>query len=134
MLFGRNYDFGPDLRSAARDLTVMFFGLPPTLFLPPPIGFSRRFLSDHGLNRYGLFLELNMPRVPIPPLIVPGSVRRLMLFDMLLTSPTWPISTHGSIPFVLTGAYTITAATPRDAHGLEWSTFRTVCRRPLSSE
>jgi len=130
LLFGRNYDFGPELRTAAMDLTIMVLHPGSDAIPTAAIGFPGAFHLTTGLNQNGLFLALNNASRSDSAIDRNRISAPVMLFEMLLSSPdlnhldAWLNTIRPDC------AYTITAANNRAALAWEWSTFRTVCRRP----
>jgi len=128
--FGRNYDFGPDLRVAARDLTIMVLHPAGDSISTAAIGFPGAFYLTTGLNEAGIFLELNTAAKSNPNVDRNRISAPVMLFDMLLSSPDLDHLDAWFNTVRPDAAYIITASSPRQALSWEWDLFRTVCRRP----
>jgi hypothetical protein len=127
LVFGRNYDFGPAL---AEYVTVAVYNPEDGSLPTASITYAGSIYVTSGLNKKGLFLELNNGGVSETAQYtnrVPALVSLFAFLESAADLKQLNAEFHSTLPDY---AYVINVADPEKAYSYEWATFDVRRRSP----
>jgi len=124
LVFGRNFDYFEDFKKFNKFMTVAVYNPDDGSIPTATFGYTGQIQTVNGMNREGIFLEINAGTISGGSIPYPGRVPTLIMFFSFLSDSATMAQLDAIINTSQPGiAYIVNVADKEKAYSYEWPTF-----------